>query len=464
MQRQSFILHKIHSLMKNIFIAFLLLSVLNLCAQPVDHYNRFTFRLSDDMESYYSLCQLDYKNIHLDSLSCDAAEKILVSDKNEQIFFEYTKYEPVSLVLYKNNEKMILLFKNDLFNIETKCDLGTIPFSPGTFYIGGEVLLAIKEEKSFILEDSRLLFLDSLHYCKKIKNKENGALSHMIIYSKDGAIKKWITVFDNQKTAKEYYGYDQKDFRGKESTLEHYAINETMFIRDYYKDLQSTMPKHYYSSTEEIDMDSLGYITNRIIYDKVMGHGGIIKKYQQQQQIGKHYTEIQSSLPPAIFYNLPVYTKLYDDFVCSPVIDKSPFLIQLSHVGYFPQDTLDLNKFQAFRYELEIKVSFQSGADKIGEPLIVKSTNREETVLDIYFIESKASADMEWTRELIIPLEIGADEIFKINFPVEANPDLKIADDFDFAPRWILLGLNGEKVSPVPLIIYGRSDKWNTAN
>ena len=432
-----------------LLLVFLVTIQMTSCAQPNNaRVIDVSFYLADDMEPGYTICD---SRFDIDSiLFADCLSAIepanMVANRSKEIKFQFQLDNHLVLILYKGEQTMTIYFegKYDFLGQPKDLDLGEIYFQEGTFLVNNTTMHLIKDSDYVDWRNYKLYNLDSLHYQYAIKNNKTNTYIASYIYTKDFQLRKEVTYFPNGNINIENY-YDT-----------HF---KKVFSKSHYKNFSNVIIKTYSTCNEYIEIDSFGIITNRVIHDRIAPADDcrIAKSYQQKHQIGQHYIAVKNTLPINIYKNFSVAHVLYDEFITSPVIETTPYTIQISNVGYFPQDTLDINKFKAYQDEVVLKVSFASGADKIGEPIINKRIEGKEMVYDIFIIESKASSEMAWPRDVFIPLKIGANEVYKINFPLVGNPDQITSEEYDFSPRWILLGLDDPKRNKheAPIVIYG---------
>ncbi|MEZ5007557.1 MAG: hypothetical protein R2753_05320 [Chitinophagales bacterium] len=439
---------KISKLVK-LLIVFLTTIQLSSCAQPNNtRVIDVSFYLADDMQPGYTICDSRFDTDSILFADCLSATEpaSMVTNRAKQIKFQFQLDNHLVLILYKGAQTMTIHFegKYNFLGQPKELDLGEIYFKEGMFLVNNATMHFIKESDDEDWRNYKLNILDSLHYQYAIKNNKTNTYIVSYIYTKDFQLRKEVTYFPNGNINIENY-YDS-DFK-------------KVFSKSHYENFSTVITKTYSTCNEYIVMDSFGIVSNRVIHDRIPPADDcrIAKSYQQKNQIGKHYTDIQNTLPISIYQSFSVAHVLYDEFITSPVIETTPYAIQISNVGYFPQDTIDINKFKAYQEEVVLKVAFSSGADKIGEPIINKRIEGKEMVYDIFIIESKASSEMAWPRAVLIPLKIGANEVYKINFPLTGNPDQITSEEYDFSPRWILLGLDDPKRNKqdAPIVIYG---------
>jgi hypothetical protein len=129
--------------------------------------------------------------------------------------------------------------------------------------------------------------------------------------------------------------------------------------------------------------------------------------------------------------------KLYDQFISSPYIRKGPYAIQISNVGYFPQDSIDINKFKAYQDSVELKIIFASGADEIGTPIVKTQLIGDSIQNNIYLVESQHEYDFAWERVVTIKLRIDASKINTIHFPSTSDEVLLLPKGAEFRVKYL---------------------------
>ncbi len=385
------------------------------------------FNLGGELKSGYTLCY---------SIDSNYSEpQIKVSDKSKKITIYHNRYETRNkLILYKKDELMVIHFGDLELKNRYKLDLGTIEFQKGDFFLN---YVDYPFEPLMDWGNYKLEALDSLHYIQIKKIKETDILYSAIIYDKKLNLIKRILYYDNNKVSSEHFR--NHDFN---SPIE--------LVRAYYMDLSYYfIPKTYYSIYERIEIDSTGIIKNRIIYE-LANNGGLIKSFIQKNQIGKHYTEVINTLPEGVYPGYSSMAKLYDQFICSPFIRKGPYSIQISNVGYFPQDSIDINKFKAYQDSVELKITFASGAEKIGKPIVKTQIIGDSIHNNIYLVVSQSEDELALERVVKIKLSIDASKINTIHFPATSDKVLLIPEGEEFRINYL-----GAWPIQTPIIIYG---------
>ncbi len=386
-----------------------------------------SFLLDDDMKSGYTLCSRFERN--------PESPQVSLPDSSREVSFYNSKYDnDKKLILYRDSE-MMTIYIYDLvgFISNESVNLGKIEFANGAFIVNAKSDFDLFSDETINWENCKLHEMDSGYY-------------YQLVYSGNDLLSSALVYNEEMEPVREVH-YDRN------GRIVFELNHEPQFQRYYYPGASSKSVKSVTSFYERIELDSVGVVTNRVVFDRscLTSPGGA--GYQQRQHIGKHYLEILSSLPVMLLDPSLNPLRIHDEFVCSLVISRPPYSIQLSRVGPFPQDTIDSNEFISYHERIELKVTFSSGAFEIGKPIVLESQVGSDVRFDIYLVESKNSYDNSWQREVFIPLQLLLDKTYQIHFPLQDPNGVIPSDGFVQAPQWILQGYNDSQNDLRPAIV-----------